>query len=563
MDYQHLAELLFPQVTTTPEELEARYPARDLPEGAKVTRFAPSPTGYVHFGGIYQAVVDMMLARQSGGVFTLRIEDTDGQREVQGAAEALIRTLDKYGISYDEGVILNEDGTLGERGAYGPYKQSQRGDIYAVYAKKLVSEGKAYPCFTTEEELEAIQQADKKAEIQNTDWHTAAAEKRAAMLAGRQFTMEEVEAHIAAGDPFVIRILSDGDPDKKVKFTDQIKGVLEVPENDEDFVLLKSDGIPTYHFAHAVDDHLMRTTHVIRGEDWLPSLPKHIQLFRYLGFRMPKYLHTAQILKIDENGGKKKISKRDMGAKMDDYARLGYATDVVWEYLLTLLNSNFEEWRMQNPDIPVRDYPFSIKKMSVSGCLFDFDKLNDVSKNVISRMTADEVYDQVLAWAREFDPAFAEKLAAAPEYAKSILAIGRGGNKPRKDITVWSGVKEYMGFFYDDLFRIEDAYPENFSKTDIKTALRLFLESYDPTDDSTAWFAKIKEIAAAIGFASEMKLYKKDPSAYPGHVGDVSMFLRIAVTGKVNSPDMYSVMQILGRDRVVARVQNMLNNLDK
>ena len=265
IDYNALAELLFPQVTTHPDELEARYPARNLPEGAKVTRFAPSPTGYVHFGGVYQAVVDMMLAKQSGGVFTLRIEDTDGQREVQGAVEALIRTMKQYGIDYDEGVVLNEDGTLGERGAYGPYKQSQRGDIYAVYAKKLVSEGKAYPCFTTEAELEAIQQADKKAEIQNTDWHTAAAEKRAAMLAGRQFTMDEVKAHLAAGDPFVIRILADGDAEKKVKFTDQVKGLLEVPENDEDFVLLKSDGIPTYHFAHAVDDHLIRTTHVIRG----------------------------------------------------------------------------------------------------------------------------------------------------------------------------------------------------------------------------------------------------------------------------------------------------------
>jgi len=563
MDFKYLAQLLFPNVTTTPEELELRYPARNLPEGAKVTRFAPSPTGYVHFGGIYQAVVDRMLAHQSGGVFFLRIEDTDGQREVRGAVEALLRTLEQYGIDHNEGVVLNEDGSIGEKGAYGPYKQSQRGDIYAVYAKKLVEEGKAYPCFTTEEELEAIQQADKKAEIKNTDWHTAAAEKRAAMLAGRQFTIEEVEQHLKNGDPFFIRILADGDPEKKVKFTDQVKGLLEVPENDEDFVLLKSDGIPTYHFAHAVDDHLMRTTHVIRGEDWLPSLPKHIQLFRYLGFKMPKYLHTAQILKMDENGGKKKISKRDMGAKMDDYARLGYAEDVVWEYLLTLLNSNFEEWRMQNPDVPVRDYPFSIKKMSVSGCLFDFDKLNDVSKNVISRMTAEDVYAQVLAWAQQFDGDFAEKLFADPEYAKSILAIGRGGNKPRKDITVWSGVKDYMGFFYDDYFRVEESYPETFEKKDIVTALSGFLATYDEADDSTVWFNKIKEIAPSIGFAPEMKLYKKDPAAYRGHVGDISMFLRLAVTGRMNSPDMYSVMQILGRARTEARVRAMIETLEK
>ena len=561
MDYPYLAQLLFPHVTETPEELEARYPARTLPEGAKVTRFAPSPTGYVHFGGIYQAVVDWMLAHQSGGVFFLRIEDTDGQREVEGAVEALIRTLSQYGITYDEGVVLNEDGTLGERGAYGPYKQSSRASIYAVYAKKLVAEGKAYPCFTTEEELEAIQQADKKAEIKNTDWHTAAAEKRAAMLAGRNFTIEEVEAHLAAGDPFVIRILADGDPEKKVKFTDLVKGALEVPENDEDFVLLKSDGIPTYHFAHAVDDHLMRTTHVIRGEDWLPSLPKHIQLHRALGFRMPKYLHTAQILKLDENGGKKKISKRDMGAKMDDYARLGYAPAVVWEYLLTLLNSNFEEWRAANPDVPAQNYPFSIKKMSVSGCLFDFDKLNDVSRNVISRMTAEEVYAQVLAWAEAYDADFAAHLAADPAYAKAILSIGRGGAKPRKDITVWSGVKEYMGFFYDDYFTAREPYPDNFPPEDIRAALTAFAESYDAADDSTVWFAKIKAVAASIGYAAEMKEYKKNPDAYRGHVGDVSMFLRIAVTGRSSSPDMYSVMKILGPERTLSRVRAVIASI--
>ena len=561
MDYPYLAQLLFPHVTETPEELEARYPARTLPEGAKVTRFAPSPTGYVHFGGIYQAVVDWMLAHQSGGVFFLRIEDTDGQREVEGAVEALIRTLSQYGITYDEGVVLNEDGTLGERGAYGPYKQSSRASIYAVYAKKLVAEGKAYPCFTTEEELEAIQQADKKAEIKNTDWHTAAAEKRAAMLAGRNFTLEEVEAHLAAGDPFVIRILADGDPEKKVKFTDLVKGALEVPENDEDFVLLKSDGIPTYHFAHAVDDHLMRTTHVIRGEDWLPSLPKHIQLHRALGFRMPKYLHTAQILKLDENGGKKKISKRDMGAKMDDYARLGYAPAVVWEYLLTLLNSNFEEWRAANPDVPAQSYPFSIKKMSVSGCLFDFDKLNDVSRNVISRMTAEEVYSQVLAWAEAYDADFAAHLSADPAYAKAILSIGRGGAKPRKDITVWSGVKEYMGFFYDDYFTAREPYPDNFPPEDNRAALTAFAESYDAADDSTAWFAKIKAVAASIGYAAEMKEYKKNPDAYRGHVGDVSMFLRVAVTGRASSPDMYSVMQILGPEKTLSRVRAVIDSI--
>ncbi len=433
MDYNYLADLLFPDVKMTVEEVEAKYPPRNLPEGAKVTRFAPSPTGFVHFGGMYQAVVCERLAHQSGGVFYLRIEDTDGRREIKGAVEALIKTLDYYGVKYDEGAVINEDGSISEIGAYGPYKQSNRAALYRVFAKKLVSEGKAYPCFSTEEELEEIQTADKKAEILNTDWHVAAEQKKAKMLEQRKFTIEEVEEHLKNGDPFVVRILADGDPEKKTKFTDLVKGNLEVPENDEDFVLLKSDGIPTYHFAHAVDDHLMKTTHVIRGEDWLPSLSKHIQLFKYLGFKMPKYLHTAQILKTDENGGKKKLSKRDMGAKMDDYRQMGYATECVWEYLLTLLNSNFEEWHMQNPTKSCMDFPFNIKKMSVSGCLFDFNKLNDVSRNVLSRMTADEIYDKTVDWAEEFDPDFAVCLKENPEFAKKIFSIGRCGKKPRKD----------------------------------------------------------------------------------------------------------------------------------
>lgn len=561
MDYQYLADLLFPNLKLTIDEVEARYPARDLPEGAKVTRFAPSPTGFVHFGGMYQAVVDERLAHQSGGVFFLRIEDTDGQREIKGAVEALINTLSDYGVSYDEGLMLDENGELVEKGAYGPYKQSQRAELYHVFAKKLVAEGKAYPCFSTEEELEEIQQTDKKAEIKNTDWHIAAEQKKAAMLAQRQFTIEEVEEHLKNGDPFVIRILANGDPEKKTRFTDMVKGNLEVPENDEDFVLLKSDGIPTYHFAHAVDDHLMKTTHVIRGEDWLPSLPKHIQLFQYLGFKMPKYLHTAQILKTDENGGKKKLSKRDMGAKMDDYRSMGYATECVWEYLLTLLNSNFEEWHAQNPTKSYLDFLFNIKKMAVSGCLFDFNKLNDVSKNVLSKMTADEIYDRAVDWALEFDPAFGQALAADPDYTKKIFAIGRGGKKPRKDLTTWNDVKPYMGFFYDPFFTIEDAYPENFAKEDIKATLTAFVETYDPADDMNTWFGKIQKIGEDLGYTADMKAYKADPTAFKGNVADISMFIRLAVAGKMNSPDMYAVMQILGADKIKARIASMLETL--
>ncbi|MBE6569168.1 MAG: glutamate--tRNA ligase [Ruminococcaceae bacterium] len=558
MDFQYLADLLFPHVTMTPEEVEAKYPERNLPEGAKVTRFAPSPTGFVHFGGMYQAIVDERLAHQSGGVFYLRIEDTDGQREIAGAVDALLKTLETYGVTYDEGVEIAEDGTIRDKGDYGPYKQSQRADLYQVFAKKLVAEGKAYPCFTTEEELEEIQQTDKKAEIKNTDWHVAAEQKRAAMLAQRNFTIEEVEEHLKAGDPFVLRILANGDPNNKTKFTDLVKGNLEVPENDEDFVLLKSDGIPTYHFAHAVDDHLMKTTHVIRGEDWLPSLPKHIQLFRYLGFKMPKYLHTAQILKTDENGGKKKLSKRDMGAKMDDYRSMGYATECVWEYILTLLNSNFEEWHAQNAAKSYLDFPFNIKKMSVSGCLFDFNKLNDVSKNVLSKMTAEEIYEKTVDWAAEFDPEFHALLTADPDYSKKIFAIGRGGKKPRKDYATFREIRPFIDFFYDELFEIKEAYPEKFAKDDIRAVLEGFAETYSAADDMNAWFEKIQKIGESLGYTADMKAYKADPEAFKGNVADVSMFIRLAVTGKQNSPDMYAVMQVLGEERVLARIKSAL-----
>lgn len=559
MDFSYLAELLFPDVKEIPEELELRYPKRDLPEGAKVTRFAPSPTGFVHFGGLFPSMTGERLAHQSGGVFFLRIEDTDAKREVPGAAEGLIKTLARYGIEFDEGAVIGDDGKITDRGAYGPYKQSLRRDIYRVYAKRLVSEGKAYPVFTTAEELDALNAADKKAEVKNRVWtEEAAAEQKAEMLAQRNFTVDEVKAHLEVGDRFVLRILADGDGKRTVKASDLVRGALEFPENDEDFVLLKSDGIPTYHFAHAVDDHLMGTTHVIRGEEWLPSLPKHVQLFRYLGFRLPKYMHIAQIMHLDENGNKKKLSKRDMGANMDDYTRMGYSPEAVCEYVMTLLNSNYEEWHMQNPDKNYRDFPFSIKKMSVSGCLFDFGKLNDVSRNILSRMTAEQVYDGLTGWAAEFDPEFAAELTRDPEYTKSILAIGRGGKKPRKDLAVWSDAKPYMGFFYDRYFAVTDSIPDSFLREDVNAVLAGFLDSYDEGDDMNVWFEKIKRIAAALGYAADMKEYKADPQAFKGSVADVSMFIRVAVTGKMNSPDLYTVMHILGKERTEARLRAML-----
>ena len=556
MNYQKLADLLFPQVTETPEECEAGFPARNLPEGAKVTRFAPSPTGFVHFGGLFPVMVGERLAHQSGGVFYLRIEDTDAKREVPGAAEGLITTLERYGIHFDEGAILGPNGKVTDIGDYGPYKQSLRAPIYHVFAKKLVAEGKAYPVFTTEEELEALKQTDKKAEIKNVDWEAEAAARRAEMLSHREFTMEDVEQNLAAGNPWVLRLLSDGDGEKKITFQDLVRGKLEMPVNDEDFVLLKSAGIPTYHFAHAVDDHLMGTNLVIRGEEWLPSLPKHLQLFYYLGFKAPKYMHISQIMRLDENGNKKKLSKRDMGANLDDYAKMGYAPEAVAEYVLTLLNSNYEEWRAANPTLPYTDFPFNIKKMSASGCLFDFQKLSDVSKNVLSRMSAEEVYAKYTAWASEYDPEMNALLTANPDYAKAIFAIGRGGKKPRKDFTVWTDVRPYLDFFYDELFEIKDAFPEGTDMDDVKATVAAFKDSYDPADEMNAWFDKVKAIAASLGYAADMKAYKANPAAFKGSVADVSGFLRLAVTGKLNAPDLYTVMQLLGKDRVFARLDS-------
>lgn len=550
-----LAELLFPEVTETPEECIARFPARSLPEGAKVTRFAPSPTGFLHFGGLFPTTVGERLAHQSGGVFILRIEDTDAKREVEGAAESLINTLAYYGIKFDEGATAD-----GESGAYGPYRQSQRGPIYHVFARKLVREGKAYPCFTTEEELSALNAADKKEEIKTKDWHIDAEAVREEQLDRRRFTLDDVRESLKNGERFVLRIKADGDASVKRPFTDLIKGDLEVPENDEDFVLLKSDGIPTYHFAHAVDDRLMGTTHVIRGEEWLPSLPKHIQLFRYLGFKLPKYMHIAQIMKL-ENGAKKKLSKRDMGANMNDYKRMGYTPDCVMEYVMTLLNSNYEEWHAQNPDKKYTDFPFSIKKMSTSGCLFDFAKLDDVSRNVVSKYSAERVYELVTEWADEFDKDFSAILRRDKAYAVSVFSIGRGGKKPRKDFGALGEVKAYMGFFYDELFKITESLDERFDKTDVKTILTGFAEIYDESDAQDVWFEKIKAIGDRLGYASDMKAYKLSPESYKGSVADVSSFIRLAVTGRLNSPDMYEVMRILGKERAAKRLLSLAEAL--
>ena len=547
MDYQALAKLLFPDVTETPEELEARFPQRNLPEGAVVTRMAPSPTGFVHLGNLVQGLTSERMAHQSGGVLFLRVEDTDAKREVPGAVEVLINTLKHYGIQFDEGATME-----GDNGIYGPYRQRQRASIYHVYAKKLVSEGKAYPCFCTEEELAAMRE-QQEANKENTGYYG-----KYAMWRDR--SMEDIQAQLAAGSPWVLRFRSTGSIENQFKFDDLVKGKLTITENDIDHVLLKSDGIPTYHFAHAVDDHLMRTTHVVRGDEWLPTLPFHIQLFQALGFKLPKYVHIGPLMKMDGNSKRKLSKRKDPELALTYYKAEGFPVSAVYEYIMTLLNSNYEDWRRANPDTPAVDFKFSPKKLNPAGSLFDYAKLVDVSKNVISRMSAEDVYAQLAQWAREFDPDFGDKLTSDPEYAKKILAIGRGGKKPRKDLAVWKDAKPYMGFFYDDYLG-KPQFNEKFDKALVIDVLNRFLGVFDIADDANTWFDKVKAITNDIGFTTDMKAYKADPAAFPGTVADVSTMIRLAVTGQHNSPDLYTVMQILGKERTVARIQKAIASL--
>ena len=547
MDTTRLAQLLFPQVTETPEQLEERYPPRSLPEGAVVTRMAPSPTGFVHLGNLVQGLVAERMAHQSGGVLFLRVEDTDAKREVPGAVEVLIDTLKHYGIHFDEGATMD-----GDQGDYGPYRQRQRAEIYHVYAKQLVLQGDAYPCFCTEEELTAMR-AEQEAKKVNFGYYGSYA-------VWRDRSIEDVAAAIAAGKPWVLRFRSTGSVENKFKYNDLVKGALTITENNIDQVLLKSDGIPTYHFAHAVDDHLMRTTHVVRGDEWLPSLPFHLQLFRALGFKAPKYVHIGPLMKMD-GASKRKLSKRkDPELALTYYKAEGFPVRAVYEYIMTLLNSNYEDWRKANPDAPSDDFKFSCKKLNPAGALFDYAKLCDVSKNEIARMDAQTVYDLAVGYAREFEPDFAEALKSDPAYAQRILAIGRGGKKPRKDLTTWKDVRPYMGFFYDRFF-VSEGFPEHFAGSVIREALERFLSVFDFSDDAAGWFEKVKQITAQIGFAADMKEYKANPDAFPGSVADVSTFLRIAVTGRSNSPDLYTVMQILGYERTVSRIRAAMEKL--
>lgn len=545
MDYNLLAELLFPNIDKSPEDYEKIYPKRNLPEGAKVTRLGPSPTGFIHLGNLYGAFVDERLAHQSGGVFYLRIEDTDDKRFVDGAVKIIIDSLRFFGICFDEGAGLD-----GDTGAYANYTQSKRGEIYASFAKKLVREGKAYPCFLTEEEITAIR-AKQEAEKQNPGIYGEFA-------ADRNLSLEEIEANIKAGKPYVLRLKSDGNPDpekaRRIKVEDAIRGTLEMPENFQDVVILKTTGIPTYHFAHVVDDHLMRTTHVVRGAEWLPSLPIHVELFEKLGLKLPIYCHTAQLMKLDENGNKRKLSKReDPELSLDYYRNLGYHPAAVREYLLTILNSNFEEWRAEHQDADIDEFPFTTEKMSNSGALFDLNKLNDISKDVLLRIPAEEIVEFLKGWAEEFRPEIMY-IFDDEEYLRKIIDLGRHDKKPRKDLVYAEQIVEFISYFFDDMFAREDEIPAEVSAEDAREVLKKYMESYDHADDQSQWFDKIRNIAVELGYAAKPKDYKKNPEDYKGHVGHVSTVIRIALMGRAQSPDVWCIQQIMGEDMTRRRI---------
>ena len=551
LSYRQLADLIYPELSHTPEEYEAMYPARDLPEGAKVTRLGPSPTGFIHLGNLYGAFVDERLAHQSGGTFFLRIEDTDDKRFVENAVETIISSLAFFDIRFDEGVT--ENGDIGE---YGDYTQSHRGEIYRTFAKELLSKGLAYPCFLSEEEIAAIRERQEAAK---TSPGIYAGWSRYRDWDSDEAIADEVESRIKAGDPFVIRLRSAGVPNASAEetsrhtVTDAIRGELSVPDNFQDVVIIKQTGIPTYHFAHVVDDHLMRTTHVVRGEEWLPSLPIHIELFEDLGWELPVYCHTAQLMKIGEDGNKRKLSKRkDPELSLDYYRSQGYHPAAVREYLLTILNSNYEEWRIANPDASSDEFEFTTEKMSSSGALFDLDKLNDVSKGTLLRIDAAELAAWLKSWSDEFAPEY-EYVFYDMDHLAEILDLGRHDARPRADLVYARQIMEYISYFFDESFRIEDSYPAEAS-ADAETILRAYLDSYDHSDDNEIWFSKIRSIAAELGYAAKPKDYKKHPEEYKGHVGHVSTVIRIALMGRATSPDVWAIQQIMGEDKVRSRI---------
>ncbi len=550
-DNKLLAELLFGDTDKTPEYYENKYPKRNLPAGAVVTRFAPSPTGFLHIGGLFAAFVSSRAAKVTNGVFFLRIEDTDKKREIENGVTLIVDGLKKFGVTFDEG-MLSETESIGE---YGPYIQSKRREIYACYAKSLVERGLAYPCFMTEEELNEIRAVQEEKKL-NPGCYGEFAKYR-------DITYEKAKELIEKGMTYVIRLKSPGKEENRIKFVDGIKGEIEMPENIQDVVILKSDGIPTYHFAHAVDDHLMGTTDVIRGDEWISSVPIHVQFFEVLGFEQPRYSHISPIMK-EENGGKRKLSKRkDPEAAVTYYSETGYPAGSVIEYLLTLANSNYEEWRAQNPTADNLEFEFSLSKMSKAGALFDLVKLNDISKNYISTLSKETVYSEVLAWSNEYNKDFYNTISSEPEYSKAVFGIERENEKPRKEMIKWDESPAYSEYFFDSVWDRKRDFPENLSNEQMIEILENYIKIYNHAGTAEEWFPAVREMSESLGYAKTPKLYKKNPEDFRGHVGDVSSVIRVAVTGRKNSPDLYEIMQVLGEEKVNSRMNEAIEILKK
>ena len=552
MTNQQLSELIYPNLSHSSDEYEAMYPERNLPEAAMVTRLGPSPTGFIHLGNLYGAFVDERLAHQSGGIFFLRIEDTDDKRYVENAVETIITSLAFFDINFDEGATLGDD-----IGNYGSYTQSDRADIYQAFAKKLLAEGLAYPCFLSEDEISTVREKQEAEKLtpgiyagwsRYRDW-----DKDEALCA-------EIEKRIKAGEPYVIRLKSKGTPNLSAEDTprhsvvDAIRGELSVPDNFQDIVIIKQTGIPTYHFAHVVDDHLMRTTHVVRGEEWLPSLPIHVELFEDLGWELPVYCHTAQLMKVGEDGNKRKLSKRkDPELSLDFYRSEGYHPAAVREYLLTILNSNYEEWRADNPDADIDEFKFTTEKMSSSGALFDLNKLNDVSKNALLHIDAKDLAAWLKSWSDEFAPEYSYVFSDMDHLAE-ILDLGRHDARPRADLVYARQIMDFISYFFDESFKVEDEYPAE-AAADASEIIKRYLDSYDHSDDNEQWFAKIREIATDLGYAAKPKDFKKNPDDYKGHVGHVSTVIRIALMGRAQSPDVWAIQQLMGEAKVRERLE--------
>lgn len=545
MTNKDLADLIFPNLEHDVEYYEALYPERNLKEGEKVTRFAPSPTGYLHIGGFFQALIDYVLAKNSNGIFYLRNEDTDKAREVDTAVELIMKTLNQYGLVPDE--YEYEGKIVGE---YGPYIQSERKEIYHAYIKRLIEIGRAYPCFCTREELNEMRQKQEERK-KRTGYYGSYAKCR-------KLSVEEQIEKIKANTPYVIRFRSNGDFDNKIVFEDLVKGRLSLSENDIDDVIMKSDNmLPTYHFAHVVDDHLMHTTHVVRGEEWLPSVTKHIEMFKAFGFKPPKYIHTPLIIKRDGDSVRKISKRKDPEASMSYYTEKGYPEEAVIEALMTIINSNYEEWHTNNPDKTFRDFTFSPKKMSSSGALFDLEKLNNISRDVISKMTKEELLERSLNWANKFDEELKELIEKDKEYYMNIINIERCQKKPRKDYETYSDIKNYIWYMYDELFTKEDKTYE-FNGIDIeevRNVLKTYFDKYyDASFDKDTWFNKMKEAAEEMGYCANMKEYKLNPDNYKGSIADFSMIIRVALTTKTTTPDLYEIMKLLGTDRIKERI---------